>query len=636
MTKFIRRFAAFSAVAWFLFVAAPTAVKAAPPRDEQIERWTRLLPPAPRGVGPKFDDREAWKTLADAGFLSKVVESAEKLLAEPMPELTDELYLDYSRTGNRGRCEKVLFQRQGRFLTFVLAECMENRGRFLPAIEESARAICGQKTWLLPAHDGNLANFNGKETIIDLNAAHIAWNMATARYWLGDKLSPAVRKLIADELERRIFAPLADSLSTGKPKMWWLTGTNNWNAVCLAGVTGAALATIESPRRRAWFAAAAEENIQHFLDGFTADGYCSEGLGYWNYGFSHYVLLAETLREASGGKVDLMAGEKVRRIARFGKRLEILPGVFPAFADCKTDVQPDPALTAAIDRRYGWASEAKHLRDPERANNSRSILYMVALFDLPCAREAGAIDRIPPGPPRRDWFPDAGVLVCRPYPLTERSLGAAMKGGHNAEHHNHNDVGSFVIAIGRSTPLLDPGGEIYTARTFGPRRYESNMLNSFGHPVPRVAGRLQETGRDAAAKVLKSEFTDETDTLVLDLAAAYKVKELKKLERTFEYSRRGKGKLVVADRVEFSSPQDFGTALITFDEWKQLLPGRIIVGREPVAVEVNIDAHGDDFHLTPEKIEEQLAGGRKPTRLGIDLTKPTTRAEITLTIEPAP
>ena len=34
-----------------------------------------------------------------------------------------------------------------------------------------------------------------------------AWNLATARYWLGDKLSPEVRKLIDDELERRIFTP---------------------------------------------------------------------------------------------------------------------------------------------------------------------------------------------------------------------------------------------------------------------------------------------------------------------------------------------------------------------------------------------------------------------------------------------
>ena len=56
-----------------------------------------------------------------------------------------------------------------------------------------------------------------------------------------------------------------------------------------------------------------------------------------------------------------------------------------------------------------------------------------------------------------------------------------MKGGHNAEQHNHNDVGSFIVALGHSTPLVDPGAEVYTGRTFSRRRYDSNVLNSFGH-----------------------------------------------------------------------------------------------------------------------------------------------------------
>ena len=38
---------------------------------------------------------------------------------------------------------------------------------------------------------------------------------------------------------------------------------------------------------------------------------------------------------------------------------------------------------------------------------------------------------------------------------------------------------------------LDAGGEDYTSRTFSSRRYESQALNSFGHPVPRVAGAMQ-------------------------------------------------------------------------------------------------------------------------------------------------
>ena len=192
----------------------------------------------------------------------------------------------------------------------MLAECIENRGRFLPAIEEAIRDMCGEKTWVMPAHDGWLGNFKGTLIDIDLRSSHAGWNLATAVYWLGDRIGPAARKLAQDELERRIFTPFTTSVNTGKPRMWWITGTNNWNAVCLAGVTGAALAAIESPERRAFFAAAAEKNIRHFLDGITPDGYCSEGIGYWNYGFGHYVLLAETLQQATGGRVDLFEGQE--------------------------------------------------------------------------------------------------------------------------------------------------------------------------------------------------------------------------------------------------------------------------------------------------------------------------------------
>ncbi|MBU4270879.1 MAG: heparinase II/III family protein [Planctomycetes bacterium] len=624
----------FVVIVLFPAVGVSMAAKVEPPEEKQIERWTRLLPESPRGVGPTIEDRRAWRVWAENESGKEIVKRAERLLTEPMPELSDELYLDYSRTGNRDRYQRVLWQRRSRLTTLVMAECIEDRGRFLPAIETSIRGICGDKTWVLPAHDRGLANFKGTVAEIDLSVADFSWNLATARYWLSEKLTPEVRKLIRDELERRTFTPFTKMVTTGKPQ-WWLTTTNNWNAVCLAGVTGSALAIIESRPRRAFFAAAAEKYIQNFLSGFTPDGYCSEGLGYWNYGFGHYVMLAETLRQASGGEVDLLEGANVRRIALFGRRMEILPGVYPAFADCSPTSRPDPPLMALLGRRYGWG--LKNVEAQGRAGWPSSYLHVVVLFSFPNEAAATPAEKTPANQtPPRDWFPDAGVLICRPVPAAQHALGAALKGGHNAEHHNHNDVGSFVVALGRATPLLDPGHEIYTARTFNKHRYESKVLNSFGHPVPRVAGQLQSGGRQAAARVLNTDFTDKADTLVLDLTSAYKVKELNKLERTFVFSREGAGKLTVTDSVEFDSPQSFGTAWITFDNWKQLAPNRLQVGKKPDDVIVEIDARGAEFRVVPEKIEEQLPGGRVPTRLGIELTEPVVRATVSTTVTPAP
>jgi hypothetical protein len=213
-------------------------------------------------------------------------------------------------------------------------------------------------------------------------------------------------------------------------------------------------------------------------------------------------------------------------------------------------------------------------------------------------------------------------------------VGAALTGGNNAEHHNHNDVGSFVVALGGQTPLLDPGAEVYTRRTFSARRYESRVLNSFGHPVPRVAGQLQASGRRAAARVVKTEFTDKADTLVLDLRSAYGVKELQSLRRTFVFSREQAGRLTVTDEVRFSSPAAFETALVTFDPWKEVAPGKLVVGKGPSAVRVEIDAKGRKFHIQAEEIREDLPRHRVPVRIAIALAEPATEATLCATIAP--
>jgi hypothetical protein len=616
------------------FLAGGT-VLAAEDGPVDAARWVSLLPENPRGVGQPISDRQAWQAVGAAAAFKDVVRQAEKLLSEPIPELTDDLYLDFSRTGNRERCQRVLGQRHSRFQQLVLAECIEDRGRFLPAIDEAIRAVCGDKTWVLPAHDGGLTNFKGTGITIDLRSSDIGWKLATARYWLGDKLGAETRKLIDDRLEQRVFTPFEKMVTTGKPRMGWLRAASNWNAVCLSGVTGAAMANIASRDRRAVFAAASERYVRHFLSGFTPDGYCSEGVGYWNYGFGHFVMLAETLRQATGSAVDLMDAANVRQIAMFGRRMEILPGLYPAFADCDPEARPNVQVMAFLSRRYGWGMREVERKGFGLATCSTGLCEM-GVFGFPNSATATPEAKTAATPaPLRDWFSDAGVLICRPASERQHALGVAMKGGHNAEQHNHNDVGSFVVALGRSTPLVDPGAEIYTRRTFGKRRYESNVLNSFGHPVPRVADRLQETGRRAAARVLKTKFMETTDTFVLDLSAAYKVKSLKRLERTFEFSRDGSGKLTVTDTVEFDDPQAFGTALVTFGHWKQIDSRRLRIGEAPDEVIVEIVAEGGEIRVAAEPIREKLPSGRIPTRLGIDFAKPVVKGTIKMAVTPA-
>ena len=189
-----------------------------------------------------------------------------------------------------------------------------------------------------------------------------------------------------------------------------------------------------------------------------------------------------------------------------------------------------------------------------------------------------------------------------------------------------------MVVVGNSTVLVDPGSERYTARTFSPQRYESKVLNSYGHPVPLVAGQLQRVGAEARAEILRAEFSDEADLLEMDIRSAYEVEGLKSLVRTFQYDRRRQGKFSVTDRVEFAAPASFGTALITGGACEQLEDGRLRVQNGNETVLIEIDTAGEPYTGNIEPIDEQTQ--TKVTRIGINLTNPVSTAKVLMSIEP--
>jgi len=618
-------------VAGPIAVAAESTTVPADLGEAHVRAVAEMLPEVPVGFGRPITDRAAWRRLAGTDAFRGAVRRAERLLKEPMPEQPDELYLDFSRTGNRTRWQRVAGQRRGRIDTFTLAECLENKGRFLLPLEETIRALCAERTWVMPAHDRSLANFKGEAVTIDLGSSGLAADLATALYLLGDKLPTDARMRVRDNLQRRIFDPY-HRMVAGKQSLYWLRSTNNWNAVCLANVTGAALATIESREERAWFIQAARTYVANFLRGFTPDGYCSEGLGYWHYGFGHYLLLSEAIWQATGGRIDLLARPEVREPAMFGFRIEIAGGVCPAFADCSVGTEPSERMLHFIGRRFRLGADPA---EDAVLRTADSGLFGSMMYSFPnSATQAPPPEKEAEGLGIRTWFRDAGVLIGRPRPGTGCRLGVALKGGHNAEHHNHNDVGSYVAVVDDEPVLLDPGSEVYTARTFSGRRYESNVLNSFGHPVPRVAGALQQKGSKARGKVVRTEFTDEADTLVLDLRSAYSVEGLETLQRTFVYSRGGAGSLTVTDEVSFAEPQAFETALVTLGKWEREGTDSLIVRWRGKAVRVRLEVEGGEVDLVSETIEEDVRAPALPTRIGIRFTEPVKAARVTARIAP--
>jgi hypothetical protein len=182
--------------------------------------------------------------------------------------------------------------------------------------------------------------------------------------------------------------------------------------------------------------------------------------------------------------------------------------------------------------------------------------------------------------------------------------------------------------------ICDPGGEVYTKRTFSAHRYDSKVLNSFGHAVPVIAGQLQKAGADARGVMLETNFTDAADTLQLDIRSAYPVPDLQKLQRTFVFQRGATPSLEVRDEVKFSAPEQFETALVTWGKVKSTGANTLEIADGDSTLRVTIDAQGRAFRWRQEIIDEDVDTRRKPVRIGIALDGRISAGTVTLRIAP--
>lgn len=112
--------------------------------------------------------------------------------------------------------------------------------------------------------------------------------------------------------------------------------------------------------------------------------------------------------------------------------------------------------------------------------------------------------------------------------------GFAAKGGTNAEPHNHNDLGSFILADPSEQILCDPGAGTYSKQYFSAKRYEFFRASSRGHSVPIIAGQYQLPGREHAAS---TGFEDGVFTV--EFSRAYGVEALRQLSRSFALMEDG-------------------------------------------------------------------------------------------------
>jgi hypothetical protein len=590
-----------------------------------------LLPTVPFAIAPVVTDRAAWARWQDDPFGRQVLQSARELAAAPFPDYTDAAYLDCLAREDVTHINTVLPLARKRQVTFLLAEAIYDQGEFLAVIEQDTRQLATVRTWIHPGNDLKRLNYDLTTVEPDLGVVHFAENLALTDFVLGPRLPADLRALIRHEVDRRVLQPTRSRIEAGRDIYWWINVKHNWNAVCLSCCAHTAAALLTSAADRAWWLAFAESLVKNFRDGFADDGVCTEGVGYWSYGFMHYISLGELLRLGTGSAVDLLDEPKMRRVARFPERVELQPGVFPSFADCGLDPRPLTWARLWLDNRLGTAEHATEPvapgTDPFAGMNlqfaAEPLLWMFRTHEPRQPRQPARVADL------RQWFENSALLVCRPGPDTSRRLSATFLGGHNGVNHNHNDLGTFTVVLDGRTLVLDPGAEVYSFRTFSAQRYESQLLNSYGHPVPRVAGRLQEAGAQWHARLLTKEFTPDLDRLVLDLRPAYDVPALRRLEREFIFDRRGAGSVTIIDRVEFSSPAEFESALITLGQ-VAIAGNRVRLTDGAAVLEAEVSCDGATLEISTDTINQPP----HPTRVALRCAGGVSQATVRTVLRP--
>jgi hypothetical protein len=500
--------------------------------------------------------------------------AAGRARAEPLAPLPFSLWRLFEADGTRLEYERPYFSRRGRLLALALTTLIDAADERLDLVQDTLWTICDEYSWCLPAHlgPGSGPSRTGRlapAEVVDLFAAETAHALAETLTMLGERLDLWVTQRVRAEIERRIFQPLFHD----PVHFAWESTPMNWASVC-AGAAGMASLLIERDRERlAGMVDRCVRAMECFLEGYGDDGGCSEGIGYWQYGFGYYVYFAEMLREYTGGRLDLLSGEKIRRIAAFPAGVSLGGGNFVNYSDGPARANLATGLLSLLAARTG--AELPELARVPDFDSDHCYRWPHATRNLLWTDPALLGRPMPEGPVA---FDDLGWVVDR-RSIDGVPLGFSAKGGHNAEPHNHNDLGHFILHIGGESLLADLGAGLYTRAYFGPQRYEHIHNSSAGHSVPLIDGQTQQAGREFSAVVLQREVHPDNMLFVLDLKGAYADANLRRFVRSFDWSYPGAlglARLVLTDTFGFAeAPGALEEVFISLHQ-PSLEPGRVI------------------------------------------------------------
>ncbi|MEO8764344.1 MAG: heparinase II/III family protein [Ginsengibacter sp.] len=498
-----------------------------------------------------------WRNAIPDTLQQKIINEAEKLAPIPFQALPATLMLEYVRTGNRSHYESISFKKRENLFTLSLAEAIEQKGRFTNAIVDGVWSICEESFWGVPAHL-HLQNVGEglvdvEDTTVELFVGETAGALALTDYLVGNKLdsvSPLLRKRIYYETNRRFLLPLEK-----ENKQYWYFSkhSNNWNPWITSNWMLSLLLLEKNEQRRATELHHAMTLTDLYLNEIGADGAIDEGPGYWFDAVGRLFDGLSVIESATNGRISLFNETLTQLLGSYIYKTHIGGNYFVSIADAYPRLYPDGLMLY----RFGKAVNDTNLQNfgayffhkggdffaNDEFTMTDRLWDFTAMKD--CDKKNGS------EPLLKDvWLKSIELMMSR----TDKGLFIASHGGHNAESHNHNDVGDVVLYAYGEPVVIDVGSGTYTSQTFSADRYKLWYNSSAYHNLPLINGYQQKEGGQFKAKDVNYSTTVAKTELRMDIADAYPAEaRIKQWLRTVSAEKKS-NRLVVKDSYVASSP----------------------------------------------------------------------------------
>lgn len=444
-----------------------------------------------------------------------------------------------------------------------------------------------------------------------LNCSSLMQGVAICYDWMYDALSAEQKKVLEDGLYNfglmagvTAYEGATDNLA---PPMgvWhrsgWVNSTNNWNAVCNAGVMIAACALATHDE----YAADAEKAMGYVINGiekgircYAPEGAYPEGPSYWSYGTSNLIYLLATLQSSMGTTYGLYNAPGLAQTAYFPNYLEGTTGSFN-FSDGGSNLIDTQILFFFANMSNDPSLAGIRMNDIDSGRKSATWRDMIWY-------NPDNINRDVASPLDKTYTTNLDTSTMRSSWTDQNAMFVGLHGGSNdstVANHCHLDSGEFIMEAGGIRWFTDFGSEYYNLPGYwstgaGGQRWNYYALRAEGHNCYVInPNALEDQVIKSNAAIYRTESKPRGAFSIVDLHETYGTAVKDAFRGVWLTNNRNA--TVVQDEVTLAEPSEFwwfahtqaqvtvaadGRSAILEQNGKRLWAG--IIGQEDAKFEV--------------------------------------------------